>query len=291
MALGSAPKGTDVKSWTKVGNVTSAAIMGLSLHPKSTYYVSIVAVDEAGLESAIATSNGFRVMNSWVQEAYIKAANADANDVFGSNLMASDDTLVVGTLQESSNQTTVTNGTTASSDNSATFAGAAYVYRRSGNLWSQEAYLKASNAVLNSLYGTVAVDRDTIVVGAQFEYSNQSTITNGTTSSSNISGAHPGAAYVYQRIGSSWVQQAYLKASNNNSTTASFGFKVDISTDTIAVSATQESGDQTTITNGTGSSTTYTSSQSGAVYIYKRSGTTWAQEAYIKPPNNASSSK
>lgn len=43
---------------------------------------------------------------------------------------------------EASNQTT--NGSTASSDNSASEAGAAYVFVRSGGVWSQQAYLKAS---------------------------------------------------------------------------------------------------------------------------------------------------
>ena len=54
----------------------------------------------------------------------------------------SGDTIVVGAEFEASNATGV-NGNQA--DNSALWAGAAYVFVRSGGVWSQQAYLKASN--------------------------------------------------------------------------------------------------------------------------------------------------
>ena len=107
---------------------------------------------------------------------------------------------MVGALYESSNQTTITNGTTSSADNSAVQSGAAYVYKRSGTTWSQEAYLKASNAEASDQYGyAVSISGDTLVVGALYEDSNQTTITNGTTSSADNSAADSGAAYVYRR--------------------------------------------------------------------------------------------
>ena len=70
-------------------------------------------------------------------------------------------------MAESSNQTSITNGTTASDDNSASGSGAAYVFTRSGTTWAQQAYLKASNAEAGDLFGSsVSVSGDTIVVGA-----------------------------------------------------------------------------------------------------------------------------
>ena len=66
------------------------------------------------------------------------------------------------------------------------------------------------------IYGAT-VDGDTITVGSPREKSNQTTITNGTTASSNNSNYRSGAAYVYKRTGTSWAQEAYIKAANNNS--------------------------------------------------------------------------
>jgi hypothetical protein len=67
---------------------------------------------------------------SWAQEAYLKAPNAEANDFFGVSVSVSSDTIAVGAIGEDSNQTTITNGTTASANNSATNAGAVYVFVR-----------------------------------------------------------------------------------------------------------------------------------------------------------------
>jgi hypothetical protein len=65
-------------------------------------------------------------------QAYLKAPNAEANDFFGGSVAVSGDTVAVGANFEDSNQTTITNGTTASADNSAASAGAVYIFRRTG---------------------------------------------------------------------------------------------------------------------------------------------------------------
>ena len=102
-----------------------------------------------------------------MQEAYIKAANNDASDFFGSSVSISGDTLAVGAYREDSNQTTITNGTTASSDNSNASSGAVYVYKRTGTSWAQEAYIKAANNDADERFGwSVSIDNDTLAVGA-----------------------------------------------------------------------------------------------------------------------------
>jgi len=75
------------------------------------------------------------------QQAYLKASNTDASDLFGFCVAISADTVVVGAFGESSNATGV-NGN--QSDNSAPAAGAAYVFVRNGATWTLQAYLKAS---------------------------------------------------------------------------------------------------------------------------------------------------
>lgn len=231
---------------------------------------------------------GFSVSNSpklWETQAYLKASNADANDLFGNSVAISGDTIVVGASGESSNQTTITNGNSASVDNSAASSGAAYVFQRTGSSWTQEAYLKASNAEATDFFGaSVAIDGNTILVGANQEDSNQITITNGPTASTDNTASSSGAVYVFQRSGTTWVQQAYLKPPNAEASDQ-FGVSIAISGDTIVVGAFNEASNQTTITNGTSASANNSAALAGAAYVFQRSGTTWAQQAYLKASN------
>ncbi|TAL29480.1 MAG: hypothetical protein EPN93_21530 [Spirochaetes bacterium] len=208
---------------------------------------------------------------NWVQDAYLKASNAGAIDVFGNAVAVDGDTIVIGAPYESSGQTSVTNDDgTASDDNSASQAGAAYVFTRdaSGN-WSQDAYLKASNAGAGDQFGiAVAVYGDIIVVGAACESSGQKSVTNddGTASADNtLTGA--GAVYVFRKDGSGdWVQDAYLKASNA-ATNNYFGSAVAAEDDTIVVGSYGESG-------------------SGAAYVFSKDGSgNWVQDACLKASN------
>ena len=170
-------------------------------------------------------------------EAYLKAPNAETSDAAGWAVAIDGDTIVVGAPFEDSSQTSITNGTTASSDNSASSAGAAYVFARSGSTWSQQAYLKAPNAGAGDRFGvSVAISGDTIVVGARDEDSSQTSITNGTTASSDNSASGSGATYVFNRSGTTWSHKAYLKAPNGEAGD-SFGQSVAIDGDTIVVGA------------------------------------------------------
>ncbi|MGE3609920.1 MAG: beta strand repeat-containing protein [Bacteriovoracaceae bacterium] len=226
---------------------------------------------------------------TWAQEAYIKAPNPEASDYFGNSVSLNGDTLAVGAYQEDSNQTTITNGTTASADNTNTNSGAVYIFKRTGVIWAQEAYVKAANNTAGDQFGyTVNLSGDTLAVGAYFEDSNQTTITNGTSASADDSNADSGAVYIYKRSVTTWAQEAYIKAANNDATDY-FGFSVALSGNTLAVGAQREDSNQTTITTGTSASSDNTNADSGAVYVYKRTGTSWAQEAYIKAVNNDSS--
>jgi hypothetical protein len=222
---------------------------------------------------------------TWAQEAYLKAPNAGASDQFGVSVAVSGDTVAVGAHLESSNQTTITNGQTASADNSVPQAGAVYIFRRTGVTWAQEAYLKAPNAGADDNFGvTVAVLGDTVAVGARFESSNQTTITNGETASADNSAANAGAVYIFRRTGVTWAQEAYLKAPNAEAGDV-FGYSVAVSGDTVAVGAHLEDSNQTTITNGQTAIADNSALNAGAVYIFRRTGGTWAQEAYLKAPN------
>ncbi|RHX86411.1 putative Ig domain-containing protein [Leptospira stimsonii] len=246
-----------------------------------------------------------RIGANWVLESYIKAPNAEAQDAFGTSVAISGDTIVIGAIGEDSNVTTVANapnpGLTPAGDNdSAANSGAAYVFRRSGTTWAWEAYLKAPNTGSTNQFGNlVAISGDTIVVSAIFEDSDQSSITNSpSTFVSNTNATDSGAAYVYQRTGSNWAFQSYLKAPNAEAND-NFGSSLAISEDsnTIAIGAKWERSNQTTISDSSDPNLTPTTdndtfplgSGSGAVYVYTKSGSNWVWQAYIKSPNNEAS--
>jgi hypothetical protein len=205
-----------------------------------------------------------------IQQGYLKASNTEANDNFGFVVAISGDTLVVGAPQEGSDATGV-DGNQA--NNNAQNSGAAYVFTRSGGVWTQQAYLKASNTGANDGFGvSVAISGDTIVVGAQFEDS--------AGSQNDNSALDAGAAYVFTRSGAVWTQQAYLKG-HNTEAGDQFGTNVAVEGDTLAVGAIGEAGGST----GVNHSDNNNQPGSGAVYVFTRSGGVWSQQAYVKASN------
>ena len=170
------------------------------------------------------------------------------------------------------------------SDNSAEESGAAYVFVRSGNTWSQQAYLKASNSEADDRFGeTVTISGNTIVVGAPREDSDADGV-NG--DQDDNSAEDSGAAYVFVRSGITWSQQAYLKASNSEGGEFSgdlFGISVAISGDTIVVGARREDSDADGVN---GDQDDNSAQGSGAAYVFVRSGSTWSQQAYLKASNS-----
>ncbi|PKA25849.1 hypothetical protein CH381_13215 [Leptospira sp. mixed culture ATI2-C-A1] len=298
--VGNPPKLWETQAYLKASNADANDGFGYSVDISGDTIV-VGAAGESSNQTTItngnsasadnsATSSGAayvfqRTGSTWAQEAYIKAPNTETTDFFGTAVAIDGNTILVSAIQEDSNQITITNGPTASIDNSASSSGAVYVFQRTGSTWVQQAYIKPPNAEANDQFGiSLSISGDTIVVGAFNEASNQTTITNGTSASANNSAAFAGAAYVFQRSGTSWAQQAYLKASNIEANDR-FGTSVSISGDTIVVGSGFEDSNQTTITNGATASTDNTASASGAAYVYRRTGSTWAEEAYLKAPN------
>src|SRR6266705_185875 len=210
-----------------------------------------------------------RSAGTWSQHSYVKASNTGAADNFGSSVALSGDgnTLAVGAIGE---------------DGSAAEAGAVYVFTRDvGGVWSQQApIVSASNAGALDLFGfSVALsgDGNTLAVGAIGEASAV-----GVTPTDNTAPS-AGAVYVFTRSGTTWPQQAYVKASTIGAGDQ-FGFSVALSSDgnTLAVGAIGEASAATVID---GDQTNNTAPEAGAVYVYTRSGTAWMQRAYVKASN------
>ncbi|MCW1923355.1 hypothetical protein OKA05_12390 [Luteolibacter arcticus] len=203
---------------------------------------------------------------TWTQQAYLKASNTGEGDNFGWSVAVAGNTILVGAYQEDSNATNVNGG---GANNNSPASGAAYVFTRSGTSWTQQAYLKASNAGAGDLFGSaVALAGDTAIIGANREAS-QATGING--DSSNNSAYSSGAAYVFVRSGTTWTQQAYVKASDT-AAGAEFGSALGFSGDSLIVGA------------------PLAASGAGAAYVFTRSGVTWIQQARLQASNSAASS-
>lgn len=198
--------------------------------------------------------------STWIQQAYLKAAHPGENDWFGASVAISGDTLVVGAPFDDSNGTSET-------DESLFDSGAAYVFVRHAGIWSQEAYLKPNQPEESPGFAlSVAIDNDTIVVGAR----NEGGTLFGDTGSN-------GAAYVFARSSGIWSQQARLTASNPGHGDC-FGTVVDISRDTVVVGALWEDSDAR-VGNDPSNDDAH---DSGAAYVFVRSDSVWSEQARLK---------
>ena len=223
---------------------------------------------------------------TWNQQAYVKASNTEAGDVFGYQVGLSFDgnTLAVAAQGEDSAAPGVNFDEL---NNDAGGAGAAYVFSRSGTNWTQQAYLKASNTEENDLFGSsiaISDDGDTIVVGALDEDGGQPGVNGDPTDNS---GRGSGASYVFSRNGESWSQEAYIKGLNTERADA-FGAAVSLSADgnTLAVGAPDENNTATGVNADVDyrvGSDERNDHSNGATYVFARENGSWAQQAYIKP--------
>ncbi|MBL9114249.1 MAG: FG-GAP repeat protein [Verrucomicrobiaceae bacterium] len=206
---------------------------------------------------------------TWTQQAYLKSSTAEAGAGFGHSVAVSesagDDFIAVGAWLD---------------DTEGTDAGAAYVFRGVSSVWTQQAYLTASNADPDDKFGCdVAMHDGIIAVGAYDEDSRGVGVDDDETDNSEDGS---GAVYVFAKNGNAWPQQAYLKPSNTDPGDH-FGFSVSVSHDTVVVGAPLEDSLATGVDGSQGSGT---STSSGAVYVFTRNGSSWSHEAYVKATHN-----
>lgn len=235
--------------------------MAVGAYWEDSSSTGINSTPNTGASSAGAAYVFEKTNGVWSQQAYIKPSNTGAGDSFGVSVALSSDgnTLAVGASNEASN----TQGINTTPNDSGSLIGATYIFTRTNNTWSQDAYIKASNAGNSDYFGrAVALSNDgnTLAVGAYGEGSSST----GINSTPNDAAASSGAVYVYTRTNSTWLEQAYIKASNTWMGDH-FGFTVALNGDgnTLAVGA------------------HWRLSSTGAVYVFTRTGTSWSQQSYM----------
>ena len=191
--------------------------------------------DDAGFRSGSAYVFS-RTGSSWSQQAKLSASDAATNDSFGFSVSISGDSSIVGAFQD---------------DDQGINSGSAYVFTRSGNSWSQQAKLIASDGTDGDSFGaSVSISGDSVVVGSSGDDDN---------------GSKSGSAYVFNRSGSLWSQQAKLRSSDA-AAGDEFGFSVAASGNTVVIGAFGNDD------NG---------SRSGSAYVFTRSGSLWSQQAKL----------
>jgi hypothetical protein len=173
----------------------------------------------------------------WNPLSVIQPADSADSDEFGFSVSLSGDTLVVGAP-----------GAAIGIEQN---AGAAYVFRRAGALWIQEAKLLEPQAITGHRFGgSVAIAGDTVVVGA---------------ASSGPSSTLRGGAYVFARTGNQWNFAASLKAMVSE-TSETFGYSLSIS------------DSEDLILVGTPYRAT-APSNAGAIYSFRNDGSGWTSSS------------
>ncbi len=173
----------------------------------------------------------------FTQQAQLIAPDGSMNDLFGQSISISGDTVVVGAVAD---QVGMNVG-----------QGSAYVFIRNGNIWNFQQQLTASDGAASDQFGNaVALDGDTVIVGANF-------------ADIQTPDDNRGAAYVFVRSGVTWTQQQKLTASDGGLDDL-FGFSVAIRSDSLVVGAMNDDIGM--------------NSNQGSAYVFVRSGMTWTEQ-------------
>lgn len=182
---------------------------------------------------------------TWSEQAKLVAADGASGDYFGLATSLSGDTALVGAFND---------------DDKGTNSGSAYVFVRSGTMWSQEAKLLAADGAAMDEFGrAVALSGNTALIGAHMHAVGAK--------------AGQGSAYVFVRNGTTWSNEAIL-VNSNGATGDRFGFSVALLDNTALVGAFFDDDK---------------GNNSGSASIFERSGTVWSQKANLVAADGADS--
>ncbi len=171
---------------------------GVSVGVDGNYaIVGAYGKDHSGEDSGCAYTFKFDG-SSWVEQVKLAATDAQAGDRFGASVSISGDYAVVGA---------------DSNDAQGVNSGAAYVFRRYGSAWTQQAKLTAGDGLSGDQFGaSVSMNGSYIAIGAFARDSK---------------GADSGAIYVFKREGANWIELTKY-VSNTGNAGDHFGASVSI---------------------------------------------------------------
>jgi len=179
-------------------------------------------------------------VTGWTQEAKLTASDAAKDDWFGYAVSISGNYAVVGAVLDNNNSVN---------------EGSVYVFRRSGSSWTQQAKLVGGDVKAHDEFGgSVCLDGNHVIVGAIGDDDIEE---------------YAGAAYIFERSGNDWIQQARLVA-QDGAGGDHFGNSVSIDGNYAVIAANLDSD---------------MGQESGSAYIFRREGQNWSQQAKLTAPD------
>jgi hypothetical protein len=143
---------------------------------------------------------------SWNEQAKITASDGATGDWFGASVSISGDYATVSAPRD---------------DDRGSDSGSAYIFKRDGTSWGEQAKITASDGAAGDLFGASAISGDYATVSAHRD---------------DDRGSDSGSAYIFKRDGTSWNEQAKITASDGAAGDL-FGVSVSISGDSAIVGA------------------------------------------------------
>jgi|GEM_PF-1956870 len=199
----------------------AANLIVLSNSPASPEIIELVGEGVEGLQPGI---------------AQVLASRGDVALSFGSTVAVENDYLIVGAEGQRETE-----------------PGAAYIYLRNEDEWTQQTLLTALDGAAGDRFGSaVAISETHAIVGAWNSESER------------------GAAYIFVKSGSAWIQQAKIIAADG-SAGDQFGRSVSIDGEFAVVGAWQNSNER--------------GASAGAVYVYRLDGSEWTQYVKLLAPD------
>ena len=190
---------------------------------------------------------------TWTQQARLVASDVTPRINLGAAVAIDGDTIVAGAPTQT--------------DDSG--PGSAYVFTRTGDTWTQQDKLTATDGAVNDQFGaSVSIDGTTVVAGAPL---------------ADDTGTNEGAAYVFTQSGTTWSQQDKLVASDAQDDDH-FGQSVAVDGTVIVAGAPE--ADSTTIFAEPGT-TDDPGFDSGVAYVFASDGTDWTEQEILVASDEA----
>jgi len=180
-----------------------------------------------------------RTAGVWTEQQKLTASIPIGDAYFGWSVSIDGDTCIVGAPYD---------------DTAVLQDGSAFVFVRSGGVWSEEEKLTAFDPFLNDYYGwSVSVSGDTCAIGSYQD---------------DDLGGGSGSTYVYTRALGVWTLEQKLTASDGVAGNM-FGYSVSLDEDALLVSA------------------PFANANKGQVYYFTRAGIVWTESQKLKAGDGA----
>jgi hypothetical protein len=205
----------------------------------ATAIPAVESLKNNAIDSTIPSHPLTSMAGNWTEMQKLLASDGEEGDSFSCPISLDGDTAFIGA---------------PGGDDNGTNAGSAYVFTRTGTVWTQQQKLLPSDGAAGDAFGcSISLDGDTAIIGAKYDDDN---------------GIESGSVYVFTRTGSTWTQQAKLLPSGSPFAYI-FGSSVSLDGNTALIGANQYNY------------------YIGAAYVFTGTGTTWIEQQILSASDGA----